>query len=111
MICYFCGTCCINLDVIIIRPDIANESFSMEDALEECFVHKPSGVICPHLEWIDKKASCRIHELSWFGLTPCHRHTQIERGDTPCRIGEYMLLGKGKEVYENMLRRAREYSV
>ena len=111
MKCCRCGVCCISFDVIIIRPDMASEDFSLEDALEECFMHKPSGMQCPHLEWVNDKAHCRVHELSWFGLTPCHRHTQIERSpDVVCRTGEYMF-GKGKKVYDEILRRSREYTV
>jgi hypothetical protein len=47
---------------------------------------------CPHLVG-DKPGEyvCSIHERIWYKKTPCFAHGQIENGDTPCRMGVYVL--------------------
>lgn len=88
MICLRCGYCCQNYAVIL--PD---GSF-----------HEGGGIDCKFLTWEGSKAVCTVHEkaavvhdeegvvhkIPWE-KTPCGRHTQIERGNTNCRLGEYIL--------------------
>lgn len=64
-------------------------------------MHKTTGVACPHLEWEGEVATCKIHHLDWYVETPCFSHTQIERKDSPCRTGEY-LLKKGINFKERL---------
>jgi hypothetical protein len=47
---------------------------------------------CPHLEG-DKPGefSCAVHDEPWYEETPCFAHTQFERSNTPCRLGEHLL--------------------
>lgn len=85
MICLRCGYCCNKYDVIIVDdPDKG----PVEGNLKE----KPSGQRCQHLRG-DKPGeySCAIHDRPWYKDTPCFAFTQIERGNTPCRMGEYLL--------------------
>ena len=47
---------------------------------------------CPHLVGdVPGEFSCAVHDCSWYPDTPCFSHTQIERSDTNCRMGEYIL--------------------
>lgn len=50
---------------------------------------------CKHLRG-DKPGEylCEVHNYPWYKETPCFSHTQIEKGDTNCRMGEYILYGK-----------------
>ena len=47
---------------------------------------------CKHLKG-DKPGeySCALHDEKWYKETPCFSHGQIERGNTNCRMGEYIL--------------------
>jgi len=58
-------------------------------------VIKESGEKCKHLLG-DKPGeySCAIHDKDWYQDTPCYAFTQVETGNTNCRMGEYIL---GKE--------------
>jgi len=54
--------------------------------------HPGDGTPCKHLLG-DKMGdySCVLHDLPWYEETPCFSHTQIERGNTECRIGKFLL--------------------
>ena len=47
---------------------------------------------CKHLTG-DKpgKYSCAIHHYPWYKETPCFSHGQIERKNSNCRLGEWIL--------------------
>lgn len=53
---------------------------------------REGGSSCQHLKG-DKSGefSCAIHDYPWYEETPCFAHTQIEDGNTDCRIGEHVL--------------------
>lgn len=88
MICLRCGYCCQNYHVVL--PDGS--------------LHEGLGKDCKYLTWDeDGKAVCTIHgriarlviegvmhEIPW-DETPCGQYSQIEKGNTPCRMGEYVL--------------------
>ena len=88
MKCLRCGHCCINYDVIIIDDP---EKGVTEDNL----IHKKSGDRCQHLRG-DKPGeySCAVHHYPWYKETPCFEFTQVEREDSNCRMGEYVLSNK-----------------
>lgn len=60
-------------------------------------VHKPGGVLCPHLEFQEgtTNASCKVHHKPWFKDTPCHVYGnpdidydfENKRGK-PCPVGK-----------------------
>jgi hypothetical protein len=54
--------------------------------------HEGNGTPCKHLKG-DKPGeySCALHDMKWYKKTPCFSHGQIERGNTNCRMGEYVL--------------------
>lgn len=67
------------------------------------------GEDCKFLVWDGIKAVCTVHGqdsviefegktivTSWEE-TPCGRHSQIENGNQPCRMGKYILEGRGDE--------------
>lgn len=87
MICLRCGYCCIYY--IVVTVDDPDKGF-----VEGNFTtHMPDGdKPCKHLVG-DKPGdySCVIHDRDWYPETPCFSHTQIENGNTPCRMGEYIL--------------------
>jgi hypothetical protein len=58
---------------------------------------KPHNQKCWNLEFNDNKAICKIHHEKFYKRSPCDSHTQIEKGDTDCRVGVYYL-GEGAEV-------------
>jgi len=99
--CLRCGHCCIAYDVIIVSPEYVNKIKDLLDhssLKEEWFIHKESGVECPHLyvailEKDRKLYACRIHYLPWFKDTPCAEYGQIELEDSNCRTGDYKLNG------------------
>lgn len=85
MKCLHCGHCCIYPMVVIIDdPRIGYQ--------EGNFIVKEGGVPCKYLVG-DKPGgySCAVHDELWYPRTPCFSHTQIERGNEPCRLGEYIL--------------------
>lgn len=83
MICLHSGYCCIHLDVII----VTNPALGIiEDNLE----HKPTGVKCRHLVGnASGEYTCAIHDFPWYQETPCYAFTQIEQGNTECRLGVF----------------------
>ena len=85
MICLRCGYCCLTYLIPIIKDP---EKGLIEDNCE-CL---DGSVRCPHLEG-EKPGNycCKIHHYKWFPKTPCGTHTQYERQNTNCRLGEYML--------------------
>ena len=86
MICLRCGHCCKNLWVVIVDDPAKGP---VEGNLIE---HKGAGVACKHLRQEPSgEYSCAIHDKPWYHKTPCARHGQIERGNTPCRLGQYVL--------------------
>ena len=34
---------------------------------------------------------CDVHDYPWYEDTPCFQFTQVERGNTECRLGRYTL--------------------
>lgn len=90
MICLRCGYCCIKYNVVIV-----DDSKIGITGTEENLVCKESDQRCQHMEGNEPgKCSCRIHDEEWYQETPCFAHTQIEHGNTKCRIGEGVLNGK-----------------
>lgn len=55
-------------------------------------VNEGTGEPCKHLVG-DKPGdySCAVHDEKWYPETPCYSHGQVESGNTPCRMGEYIL--------------------
>jgi len=101
MICLRCGYCCIMYDTIIIKPNRVTSDLNLMD--DTVYIHKPTGVKCPHLSFIDGKAYCRIHHFSWFKDSPCDQFTQIGKEDSNCRIGDHMLNEKNFDIYNKVL--------
>jgi len=94
MKCLHCGYCCLVYDVIIVNPNTDLELLDLNDInidVEKTLQHKPSHQNCPHLLLKNHKFYCKIHNRKWYKDTPCYRHSQIENGDTNCRMGEYIL--------------------
>lgn len=89
MRCLRCGYCCKELSVVIVVDPLLGVR---EDNLRSIDLKKER---CPHLRG-DKvgEYSCAIHEYSWYEETPCYSYGQVERGDSDCRIGRYLI---GKE--------------
>lgn len=86
MICLKCGYCCANLCVVVVDDP--------EKGLDEnnLIYHSGTKGKCKHLKGNTiGKYSCAIHDREWYDETPCFNHSQIERGNTNCRTGEYML--------------------
>jgi len=106
MKCLRCGYCCIQLGVVIIKPDMIKQTINLES--EETFMFKESGKICPNL-YIDEDellCECLIHHYTWYDETPCHSHGQIEESpEDLCRMGEYLLLPENKDLRLKMLGR------
>ena len=97
MVCLRCGHCCQQYDVVIIRPEFANEKFKMssvesyEDA-EKVSMVKEGGDPCPHFEQEENETRCKVHHYKWYKDTPCFSYGQIESKVTDnCRMGEYLL--------------------
>lgn len=86
MICLRCGYCCKNYLV----PVIDNPELGL--IASNIIVNEGYGDPCKHLKG-DKPGEyiCDIHDCDFYEKTPCYGHTQIERGNTNCRTGEYML--------------------
>jgi len=84
--CLRCGRCCItHLVVIVDDPQLG----PVEDNLKCRGGEGP----CQHLTGSGPgKYSCAIHDMPWYGETPCARHGQIERSpDDECRLGRWVL--------------------
>ena len=88
MKCLQCGYCCTHYLVTIVDdPEIGYDPMKNENLV----VHQGDGP-CKHLQG-DKPGEhwCAIHDKPWFKETPCHHFTQVEKDNTPCRMGEYQL--------------------
>ncbi len=88
MDCLRCGYCCIESAIIIVdNPELG--------PIEGNLVIKKDGA-CKHLVG-DKPGeyACAIHDYTWYTETPCFAHGQIERGNTDCRMGVYILTKTG----------------
>ena len=86
MICLRCGHCCKNYFVAIV--DDPSKGIVETNIVS----HMGDGTPCKHLIGdTPGKYSCAIHEYQWYGETPCSDHGQIERTNSNCRIGEYIL--------------------
>lgn len=86
MVCLRCGYCCKNYIVgIVDDPDKGIEE-------DNIIAHMGDGTPCKHLRG-DKPGeySCAIHDRPWYEETPCYSHGQVEKGNTNCRMGEYLL--------------------
>ena len=104
MNCLHCGNCCIMLDVVIINSKkIKNMDGSVDLNDPSIYEHKPTGFKCPNLLFVDGTSHCTVHHLPWFKETPCHDFTQIEREDSNCRTGEYMLKEENSNSYKRVL--------
>lgn len=86
MICLRCGYCCHNYMVIIV--DDPDKGISEGNLI----AHMGEDTPCKHLGG-DKPGEyfCKIHDKKWYDQTPCFSHGQIERGNTECRMGKYIL--------------------
>ena len=81
MICLHCGYCCTELLVVIVdNPELGIVDGNLKG--------KEDGR-CQHLD--ENNNMCKVHNYPWYKETPCFAHTQIEHGNTKCRIGEYRL--------------------
>lgn len=86
MICLRCGYCCKHYAVIIVDDP---EQGIIEGNL---ILHSGKGVACKYLTGDEPgEYECAVHNESRYPETPCFSHTQIERGNTNCRMGEYIL--------------------
>ncbi len=87
MICLQCGHCCFYPVAIVVDPalGITETNIRMKGQDERC----------PHLNG-DKPGeySCSIHDEPWYSETPCCSHGQIEKSNTDCRMGKFLLHGK-----------------
>ena len=93
MICLRCGHCCINYMVVIV--DDPDKGISDDNII----CHPGDGTPCKHLEGAEVgKYSCRIHDKKWYKKTPCFSRGQIERGNTECRMGRFII---ERRLYEN----------
>ena len=113
MICLNCGYCCVEYSVMIINPKYIDEKF--DDDIEQILIgldkniesdliiYKESGIKCPHLYNQDGKLLCKIHNKSWYKLTPCFNHTQIETSNSKCRLGQYIINNNKNQNYLEML--------
>jgi hypothetical protein len=85
MKCLRCGYCCKNYLVIIVDDP---EKGIKEDNL---ICHEGKGS-CKHLKGSEPgKHSCALHNREWYDETPCFSHGQIEKKNSNCRMGEYIL--------------------
>jgi len=47
---------------------------------------------CPHLQGSKPgEYLCAVHHEKWYKKTPCFSHGQLEKGNTNCRMGEFIL--------------------
>lgn len=86
MICVRCGYCCIYNWVLVVNDP---KKGIQEDNLIE---HLGQGEPCIHLGG-DKPGEyfCRVHDRKWYKDTPCYSHSQIEHGNTVCRMGDHIV--------------------
>ena len=93
MKCLRCGYCCQNYVVIIVDDP---KKGIVESNLKVIGEKGPER--CPHLRG-DKPGEfyCSIHKEPWYCQTPCASFTQIENGDTDCRMGKFVLKNYAEE--------------
>lgn len=89
MKCLRCGHCCLTMLIIVVKdPEKVTTTRPVEDNLLALDGTKK----CPHLQGAGPgQYSCAIHEYPWFEETPCGQFTQVERTNSPCRLGTYKL--------------------
>lgn len=93
MICLRCGHCCKNYLVGIV--DDPDKGIAEDNIIG----HIGDGTPCKHLLG-DKPGeySCAIHDKPYYCETPCFSHSQVEKENSNCRMGEY-ILNKLKEIF------------
>lgn len=88
MICLRCGHCC-TFPVVVVKDP---KKGPIEGNLICVNAKGPGNPPCPHLVALpDNTFVCKIHDYPWFAESPCGRHSQIEHGNTECRLGRWML--------------------
>lgn len=93
MICLRCGYCCTHYTVVVVdNPELGPRQDNLKVVGD--------GTPCHHLIGdTPGKYRCALHHYPWYKETPCFRHGQIERGNTYCRMGQYIMLQKvGKDA-------------
>lgn len=92
MICLRCGYCCFMYDVVIVSdPNKTPNEHNIE--------FKRNNQRCKHL--VGNKTGeffCAIHNKEWYDTTPCFQHTQFERKNSNCRIGQNILQNQDTPV-------------
>jgi len=83
---------------MIVAPASVETVEARGEILPQDIIHKPTGERCPHMTRIDGRFSCAIHDREFYEDTPCHRHSQIEDRDSPCRMGQALSEGKLENV-------------
>jgi len=93
MQCLHCGYCCKNMAVAVVDDP------SLGVVEGNVIFNLGGGSPCKHLQGREPgKHACAVHDEPWYPDTPCYRHGQVERSDSPCRMGQYILgICKGKE--------------
>jgi hypothetical protein len=98
MICQRCGHCCVSMPVVIPSGN------GMEG------LWKPGGVVCPHLSFEGRVASCAVHHLPQYEGSPCHIYGNsdydadfLPKRGLPCLVGR-MLLNSGRDVCKGAAR-------
>jgi hypothetical protein len=71
-------------------PIVDNPKLGLKES--NIVIHEGNGDPCKHLTG-DKPGNyqCAIHNHKFYKKTPCFSHSQIEHGNTNCRLGEYIL--------------------
>jgi hypothetical protein len=89
MVCLHCGYCCITYDVVIVLKNLGpRKSVEREENIE----YKPTNQRCRHITGnVPGEFLCGIHKFPWYKKTPCFNYVQIERKNTNCRMGEFVL--------------------
>jgi hypothetical protein len=87
MKCLRSGYCCVQYVVpIVIDPALG--------PVEGNLRVKETGERCPHLTGSEPgQHACAVHDEPWYPESPCAAFTQIESGDTPCRVGTHVMKG------------------
>jgi hypothetical protein len=79
------------MDVVIIRPEYANETFKFGILTDDKAMIKRGGKKCPHFTWEAQEAKCAIHCYKWYKRTPCYSHDQIPPDPKlSCRMGKFL---------------------
>jgi hypothetical protein len=92
--------------VTIISCDIGKKSITNENNYE----NKEYKKVCKHLKGTSPgELYCDVHLCNWYKETPCYKYTQIERRNTVCRMGDYILNNKNKKMF-NFLNKLINYN-